>query len=274
VKLSAVSSVFVNYFINDAASFIAQAGCRGIDVWGGRPHVYRSDYSQEQLKALRQQLDDNNLKVVSFMPAFFRYPHSLSTPNEIVRQDSIDYMRACLDNAVTLGADTLLIVPGRSLYNQSVDEARQRLIESIDTVCQAAAEYPIKLGIEPANLAVSDLVITSDDALHIINTLKHDNLGVVLDTGHIHLNKERLEDALQKLGKRLLQFHINDNDGKHQQNQIPGDGTFDFEQGMSTLAASGFDGYLSIELGWEYTTDPFPAVQESVKRMRVILDKV
>lgn len=273
MKLSAVSSVFVNYGIEDAISFIIETGCAGIDIWGGRPHVYRNDYPQSKLKQLRQRIEDNKLKVVSFLPAFFRYPHSLSSPNDAVRQDSLEYMRYCLDNAVTLGADILLIVPGRSLYGQSVEDACQRLVDSIDTVCGYAVGHPIQLGIEPANTAVTNLVVTSSDAMDIIHQLNHDNLGVVMDTGHINLTKEPLQEAITRLGKHLLQFHVNDNDGIRQQNSIPGEGTFDFAGFVETLDRNGFSGYLSIELGFEYTTDPLPAVTEAVSRMQQILEK-
>ncbi len=271
MRLSVVSSVFVNYFIEDVVSYIAEAGCGGIDIWGGRPHIYRDDYSKAQLQLLRQKLEDCHLKAVSFLPAFFRYPHSLSSPNEIARQDSLDYLRRCLDNAVTLGADILLIVPGRSLHSQSVEDARQRLIDSMDTICRDAAQYPIQLGIEPANIAVTDLVLTSGDALGIINLLQHGNLGVVLDTGHLNLTQERIEDAIEQLGSSLLQVHVNDNDGKRQQNIIPGEGTFDFEHFVQLLDTSGFDRFLSIELGWDYTLDPLPAVNKAVGQMRAIL---
>jgi sugar phosphate isomerase/epimerase len=220
MEISIVSSVFVNYSLEDTASYLVETGCAGIDIWAGRPHVYRRDYSKAQLQHLRRKLEDSQLKIVSLMPAFYRYPHSLSSPNDIVRQDSLDHMRECL-TAVILGADILLIVPSRRLHGQSVEDARHRLTDSIDTVCRQAADYPIRLGIEPANLAVTDLVLSSDDARDIMNTLGHEKLGVVLDSGHLNLTGERLEDAIMKLGSALLQFHVNDNDGKRQQNLVP-----------------------------------------------------
>lgn len=268
MKISTVTSVFVNYLLEDAVPQIAAAGCTGIDVWSGRPHMYRQDYSTTQLRDLKRQLDDHHLKVVSVLPAFFRYPHSLSSPNEIVRQDSLTYMRYCLDNAVTLGAEILLIVPGRTLYKQSLEDALARLTDSIDVVSRWAADYPIKVGIEPANASATDLVLTSVDALNIIDQLQYPQLGVVMDTGHLNLTGEPLDDVLNGLGEKLLQFHINDNDGKHQQNAIPGNGTFDFQGFIELLRKHHYDGYLSLELGFDYTREPIPALQTSTQRMQ------
>lgn len=271
MKLSLASSVFVNYSIHDAIRHISQAGYDGIDVWGGRPHVYRRDYSAAELIGLRKLLEDNGLTPVSFMPAFFRYPYSLSAPSEIVRQDSIDYMRECIHNAAILGARIVLVVPGHTLHGQSVEDARARLTDSIGAICCWAEQYDLLLGIEPANPMVSDVVTTSSDALSIITCLGHDRLGVILDTGHLNLTGESSEQAVRTLGRLLLEFHVNDNDGRRQQNLIPGEGSFDFVGLIRVLEASDFDGFLSAELGWDYTPDPDPAVQETAKRVRRLL---
>jgi len=92
IKLGSATSVLMNYSIQDAISVLAQIVFDGIEIWGGRPHVYRSDYSETELLALRSMVEQENMSVPSFMPAFFRYPHSRSSPNDRVRLDSIDYM--------------------------------------------------------------------------------------------------------------------------------------------------------------------------------------
>jgi fructoselysine 3-epimerase len=260
VKFSVVSSLFVNYGIRDAILQVAKMGFNGIDIWGGRPHVYRQDYSQADLRELKALIEDLNLAVPSFMPAFFRYPYSLSNPNKVVRLDSIDYVRQCLDNAILLGAPILLIIPGKCLHGQPRDEAAKLMIDSIHEVCQHAAPYDIWLGLEPANQMVTDLVNNSRDAMDVIHAVGYSKLGVVLDTGHMSLTREPIELAVQILGSNLLQFHINDNDGQRQQNLIPGDGTYDFGRFAETLRAVNYQGFVSVELGWDYAAMPEQAL--------------
>lgn len=271
MKLGIATSVLINYNIFDAIRIIAETGYDGVDIWGGRPHVYRRDYSPEELFLLAEELRNSGLAAASFMPAFFRYPHSLSSPNEIVRQDSLDYMRQCADNAALLGAEILLVIPGRRLFNQDLEDAHKRLVDSVNEVCEYCQQYDFRLGIEPANRYVTDLVITHSDALEIIGQVGNPNLGIVLDTGHLLLNKENIHLVIRATGSRLFQFHVNDNDGLQQQNLIPGDGRFDFRGLLNELDHSGFRGFLSAELGWQYTTDPVPAVQENLQRMRVMI---
>lgn len=271
MKLSVASSVFVNYSIEATISLAAEAGYEGIDIWGGRPHVYRKDFSPSELEVIRELMKDCGLEPVSFLPAFYRYPHSLSSPNDIIRQDSLEYMRQCMENTIALGAKILLIVPGHSLFGQDLKDARQRLIDSIDSICRYSQQYEIQLGIEPANTAVTDLVNTAGDAMRIVQELSYPNLGVVVDTGHIHLSDETPEQVVKILGPLLLQVHVNDNDGRRQQNLIPGEGTFDLKGFLNVLREANYRGFLTTELGWDYTLDPLPAVRLSAERVRRLL---
>jgi protein FrlC len=269
MKLGTATSVLYQYAIEDAVPIVARAGYDGIDIWGGRPHVYRRDYTAEQLSALRTLIADHGLAVSSLMPAFYRYPHSLSHPNPIVREDSIAYMRECIDNAAVLGARVVLVVPDLTLRGHSTADAQARMIESLDTVARHAAQYDLQLGIEILYHDETDYVNSADDALHIMQQLGHNNLGVVLDTGTLNLSHESPDEILTKLGDRMLQVHVNDNHGGHkQQNLIPGEGTYDFASLIVVLRRHQYTGFLSAELSREYADDPEPALRLTAERMR------
>jgi protein FrlC len=269
MRLGTATSVLYQYAIRDAISIIADTGYDGVDIWGGRPHVYRQDLSAVELRDLRQFIEDHGLAVPSFMPAFYRYPHSLSSPNPKIRNDSIDYMRQCIDNAAVLEAKIVLVVPDHSLHGQTKEESLQRMIESIGGIAQYASQYDLKLGIEVLYYDETDLVNTSDDALSIIKELGCANIGVVLDTGTLNLSKEPLQDSLAKLNGLLLQVHVNDNaGGSKQQNLIPGEGAYNFKELIHVLMKSGYSGFLSAELSKEYSDDPVPALRTTAERIR------
>jgi protein FrlC len=269
MKIGTATSVLYLYAIKDAVPIIAKTGYDGVDIWGGRPHVYRQDLSLAELKDLRQIIEDHGLIVSSFMPAFYRYPHSLSNPNPKIREDSIEYMRQCIDNAAVLGAKIVLVVPDLSIYGQTREETLRRMIDSIGVVAHYASRYDLKLGVEILYYDETDFVNTADDALDIIHQLGYDNIGVVLDTGTLNLSKESPEDILTKLGDLLLQVHVNDNNGgKTQQNLIPGEGTYDFKGLMQVLKKHAYEGFLSAELSKEYAADPEPALKTTADRLR------
>lgn len=270
MKLGTATSVLYQYSIQDAVPLVARAGYDGIDIWGGRPHVYRRDLSADELAHLRQIIADHGLTVSSFMPAFYRYPHSLSSPNPRVRQDSIDYMRECVDNAAALGAPIVLVVPDLTLRGHSREDAFNRLAESAGVVAEYAAQHDgLMLGIEVLYFDETELVTCAADALAIIERLEQPNIGVVLDTGTLNLSKEPPQDIFAALGERVLQIHVNDNNGAgRQQNLIPGEGTYDFQGLIRFLKTIGYRGFLSAELSKEYSDDPEPALALTAERLR------
>ncbi len=271
MKISTATSVFVNYTIQDAAREILKAGYEGIDLWCGRPHLYRKDHSPQELHSLAEWLRQNGLAPVSCMPAFFRYPYSLSSPSEIIRRDSIDYMKETIDTACILSAAKVLVIPTHSLHGQATQDARTRFIDSLAVVCHYAEANGIKLGIEIVYPALSDYMSSTDDALRVIQEIGSPCLGIVLDTGHLNLSGENIEQAFQKAGDLLFQIHVNDNDGHHQQNNIPGEGSFNFPRLSRLLYQMNYSGALTVEIGWQYSFDPVSAAARALERMQTYL---
>ena len=127
---------------------------------------------------------------------------------------------------------------------------------------------------EAVNRYVSDLVVNADDALRLIRPLGRENLGVVLDSGHIHLAGQDGVDEVHSLGPLLYQVHLNDNDGNKHQGLVPGDGTFDYQPLLRALQDSHFSGFLSVELSWDYNVDPEPHVIAAARRVREWLSRL
>jgi protein FrlC len=272
IRLGTVSSLFVNYTLEDAVNQIAEAGYDAIDIWGGRPHVYRDDYSKSQLVEIRKKIENSGMEISSFMPTFYRYPTNLCSPNPIVRKDSLDYVFKCMDNAAVLGATTLLVVPSKLINGDNAEEAWKRMSEALFSICEYSRQYPINIGLEVVNHLNFSLINTSQDALRMIKQFNFPNLGIVLDTGHINLEEETAENALNNCKEKLLQIHINDNNGLAQQNTIPGEGTFAFQPFFSQLKKINFRGVISIELlAAEYTQDPAPFIRLALNRVREMM---
>jgi protein FrlC len=267
MQIGIATSVFVNYSIHDAIILIAKAGYRCVDIWGGRPHIYRKDFSPEQLRSLRSEIEDRGMKVSSFMPAFFRYPHNLCSPNPKVVVDSMDYVFESMENAAELDAPVLLVCPPRLLKGQDEQAAWEQFADNLSIICERGREYDIRIVLEPVNKNVFNLINTVADAMRMIAYLEKGNLGVILDSGHLYLSDETIEQALSLVGNRLFQVHVNDNDGKRQLNQIPGDGSFDFSMFFRLLHSIGYQGVVSAELSGEYAMDPIPAVEETARRL-------
>jgi protein FrlC len=273
MKLSLSSFIYFNYPLDEAIQRTAAAGFDGIDIWGGRPHAYRRDLSEREIAALRQLIRDEGLAVASFIPAQFRYPTSLCSPNQTVRQDSVRYIQDSIETAAALGAPIVSVCPGHTLYGQSKEDGIQCLSESLWAITEFAARHTIRIAIEPADKYETDLLPTCTDSLELIERLGYENLGVLLDNGHAHVVGESAADVVRLLGDKLFHVHVDDNDGVRDQHLVPGEGNFEFPPFIAALQGAGYDGYLAAELSWDYTFDPDPPARLTVERMSKLLNQ-
>ena len=73
----------------------------------------------DRIKAL---LDECEMAVPNFIPAQFRYPTILCSSNESVRRDSVRYIEDTIDNALKVGARSVSLCAGMTLYGESIDK--------------------------------------------------------------------------------------------------------------------------------------------------------
>ncbi|HEY63290.1 MAG TPA: sugar phosphate isomerase/epimerase [Caldilineae bacterium] len=262
MKFSQSSFVYFNYPLPEAIRRLHRYGYQGVEIWGGRPHAYRRDLD-DQIDEIIALLDRLEMGVPNFVPAQFRYPSILCSLNEAVRRDSVQYIKDEIDTALRLGAPSVSLCPGMTLYGEDVDKGWAQLRKSIMELLDYTEGTDLLLLIEPAHRAESTLILTVDDGLRMVEEIGSERLGILLDTGHAHVNGEDLAEAVRKLAGVPLHIHIDDNHGDSDAHLIPGEGSIDFKPFVQALGEIDYQGFLSAELGFQYTMDPDAAVEET-----------
>jgi len=263
------SAVYFNYSLEYAIRDLHQLGYTGIEFWGGRPHMYRHDLD-ERLEPIVDLLDCLGMKVCNFIPAQFRYPSILCSTNETVRRDSVKYIKTAVDNAVRIGSPSVSLCPGMVLFDQDLEEGRRQLVKSFKEIEEYNREKGLILLIEPAHRFESNLIQTIEECLRMIDKLKSDQFGILLDTGHCNVNGENFEEVLPLCKGLPLHIHIDDNLGDADAHLIPGKGTVDFQSLGRGLRDIDYRGVISAELGASYIMDPTGACRETLSILREI----
>ncbi len=263
MKSSLSTFLYCHYSLEEAIQLISIAGYDAVEIWGGRPHAYRNDLREHEIRKICHLIDDLGLQVALFNPAQINYPCSLCSPTENIRMDSVHYIEDSIDMGVKLGASIITVFPGHTLYNQELDDGWERLADSLDRICEFAGHYNVLIAIEPGNKYQTDLINTTIQAVDMIDQLGCDNLGVLFNCGNAMIVGEDTSTAVEHLGDRLIAVHVNDNDGKTDQKLIPGQGQFDFRSLIHALRLILFEGFISADLGWDYTINPDPAAIET-----------
>jgi protein FrlC len=270
MKFAQSSFVYWNFPLQEAIRRLHQLGYQGIEIWGGRPHYYRRDLDGE-LNQIRDLLEKLEMDVPNFIPAQFRYPTILCSLNESIRKDSVDYIKEGIKTALSLGVKNISLCPGITLHGEPLEKGWSQLKKSILELLDFSENQPINLLIEPAHAFETTLILTVEDGLGMVKEIGHPRLGILIDTGHIHVNKENTLVAIQMVKDIPHHIHIDDNLGDMDSHLIPGTGNFDFMELKEALQTIQYKGFLSVELGFQYTFDPDGAVRESLNFLRRIL---
>ena len=95
---------------------------------------------------------------------------------------------------------------------------------------------------EPLSEDQTNFVNRAADALTLVDKIDHPNFGTMLDGYSLTWEEDDVDTLIHACGKRLCHFHADD-ETKHG----PGRGNVDFKQIAQSLAAIGYDGWMSIE---------------------------
>lgn len=274
MKLSISSFLYYNFSLEEAVKRISRCGYQGIEIWGGRPHAYRNDLTGDEILNLRKLIEKSKLEISAFIPAQFRYPTSLCSPNAMIREDSVNYIKDSIVTSLKLGCHKVSLCPGHTLYGQGYENGIEQLSASIRELHKFASEKDVTLLIEPAHRFESDLILTINDGMDFISRLGLDNLGIAMDTGHCYVNKESLVECVSLLKGFPYHIHIDDNHGTSDDHKIPGEGEINYLPFLKELKNNNYDGFLTVELGWNYTMEPDLASTKSKHKLESLLREV
>ena len=217
------------------------------------------DIQPGQLRALEVRLLAQELGLsVTCLGASFGMPAgaSLDSADTEARELAIAHVRDASEQAAELNADTIYVVPGK--YGS--DAALDRYAKSLALLACSAAEHGIKVAIEHFP---GTALPTARETLAFIQAAGHENLYLLIDTGHLQISGEDPESAIVNAGERLAYVHFDDNDGLGDLHWSLLDGVMTEESLDATIGALqgiGYQGALSLELS--------PSLKQPVKALR------
>ncbi|MDX3782392.1 sugar phosphate isomerase/epimerase family protein [Streptomyces europaeiscabiei] len=166
--------------------------------------------------------------------------------------------RRAIDEAATLGTDTLVLVSGGlPAGSKDLHGARERIADALSELGPYAASNGVRLAIEPLHpMFASDrcVVSTLSQALDIAERFPADQVGVTVDTYHIWWD-DTAPAAIARAGAsgRIHTFQLADWITPLPQGVLTGrgqigDGAIDMREWKSYVEATGYTGPIEVEL--------------------------
>lgn len=134
------------------------------------------------------------------------------------------------------------------------EERMERRLEAVHTLADYVSGTPVTLCLE--NLGSVPETHTVQQLLGIIDAVGSDQLGICLDTGHLHLTNGRGEtqqshrEFILGAGEKLKAMHITENNGKNDVHQMPYSARtgVDWREVVAAVKETGYKGLFNLEI--------------------------
>ena len=189
---------------------------------------------------------------------------SYTDPDPKIREQAV--LRTIDHIPLARKADALIIIGLlRGIVRDGVSRqlAEQWMVEALVHVTAEAAKSGVRLALEPINRYETTLINQVAEGLELIETVRADNLGLLLDTFHMNIEEPSIEESIDACGERIFHFHVADSNRWH-----PGAGHLDFRSILRSLLDTGYTGFVS----GEHRPDPAAeiAAQRGLDHLRAL----
>ncbi|MGW2932881.1 sugar phosphate isomerase/epimerase family protein [Streptomyces sp. NPDC001156] len=223
-----------------------ESGVRGLGLW-------REPVRSYGLDATAKLVRDAGLSVTTLCRGGF---FTAADPEERAR--ALDDNRRAVDEAATLGTDTLVLVSGGlPAGSRDLRAARERIADALGELGPYAFERGVRLAVEPLHpMYASDrcVVSTLAQALDLAERFPAQQVGVTVDTYHLWWDDTAPEQiARAGAGGRILAFQLADwttplPEGVLNGRAQIGDGVIDMREWRGYVEAAGYAGPIEVEL--------------------------
>ena len=240
----------------------ACAGFEAIELWSDELDAYVAGGGS--LRDVRQRLGDAGLKVPTVV-AVMGWMETSGREHD----HALDEARRRMEQAAAIGCNRIVATPPIEVSDISLGGARYRELLELgeQTGVWPAMEY---LGFVPS-------VYTIEQAWSIAVAADHPEATVVMDPFHILRGGGSVDDIAPVPGHRVAIWHWNDVPSEppvHEQTDndrvMPGDGVGPLQRMEELVRASGYRGFISLELFnpsiWERDADD--VAREGIEKMR------
>lgn len=235
-----------SYPLKDTIERIARIGYDGIEIGAASPHAYPDYLDASQRREIRATLESNGLALASMLPAPGGGPgFNAASPLEAERRNTVDQYQKVIRLCAELGGKTVLYVAGWQVFGTMRQQAWEWSRSALSSIADTARDVGVTIAIEPTS-ADSNLVDSCDDAMRMMREVGKPNVKLMFDTYHTLYRNEVPSDYVYRMGEDLAHVHLAD-----VARAAPGDGKVDYVGLIAALRETGFDGYLTMEIGFD-----------------------
>ena len=195
---------------------------------------------------VKAELDRDGLQCI--ICGAFGPDRNLGSSDPHIVVNAKEYIRWLIDAAAVVGSPVVCGPMYSAVGKQHLEDPAARraewdcAVEGIREMAEYAAPKGIRLAMEPLNRFETDMINIVTQGLAFADQVGMDNVGLHLDTFHMHLEERNSAAAIRQASDRILHFHACEND-----RGVPGTGQVHWNEVAAALKGVKYDGAVVIE---------------------------
>ena len=246
---------------------LADQGFDEFEIMVHPGHLWPSDMSAEQRRALRRTIESGKLKLVSLnMP---NIDINVAAAAQGMRFYSLNLLIETVRLAGELGARGVVIGPGKAnpLFPASADELTKHFFDALDLLCPVAESSGTALWVENMPFAFLPGI---GELLAALKQYGNDAVRIIYDIPNAYFIGEDFVDGLQQCRPFLELVHLSDTGRPAYRHDPVGLGTVPFAEVPRALEAIGYDATKPKPMLEIISRDPDRDIIASASKLAVL----
>lgn len=254
LRLGYNTNGFAFHRLEDTFEILAEIGYQSVALTLDHPLLEAPDRRgiARAIDRIRLLMRDTGLTVTIEAGARFlldprrKHQPTLISGSPAARERRIEFLRAAIDIAAGIGAESVSLWSGAADDQAPFEEQGSRLRAGLRNLLDHARSRNVRLSFEPEPGMLVERM-SQFERLH--GELSDPLFGLTLDIGHVHcLQDGDVSDHIRQWRKSLWNVHIEDmREGRHEHLMF-GEGEIDFPPILEALRRANYAGPVHVEL--------------------------
>lgn len=264
-QLCAANYHYKRYTLDYFLDSVQRLGYRSIELWASGPHLHLEDFDSGRLAELDKKIRARNLKLACFTPEQCVYAISVSHPDKVYRDRTVEFFNRHIEAAVRLNCRRMVVSTGFAYLDVDPEDSFNWCVEGMGRICRKAEQEGVILALEPFTKFTTHICNEASQLVRLLKEVGSPALTGLADTDVIATTGvDTFGTFVHMLGKERL-GHVHFVDGNPGGHLVPGDGVLELDAALRALKDMDYNGFLGLEiLDRRYVMDPETAMRRAM----------
>jgi len=267
IRFAICNELFEGWPLERVLSYCAGLGYDGVEVAPFTLAKDIRDLPPSRAGELRRAAEAAGISIVG-LHWLLASPEGLSinSPDDRVREETLDFMFALVRLCRELGGEVLVFGSPKQrnvAEGDTYEAAWARSVEMFRRIGEEAERRGAVVALEPLTRRETNFLTTMEETVRLIEEIGSPAVRLHLDVkAMVQGERKRPEVVIREAKDHLVHFHANDANLRG-----PGFGDTDFHPIAEALAEIGYQGYVSVEV-FDFSPDPETIATRSLAYLR------